>query len=164
MQVVDALGRWMASTELSWFVKHYGVWPIAEIFHFIGLALLVGISGAFDLRLLGFARQIPIRALNALMPWAVVGFVINAITGTMFVFGYPSRYLTNPGFQFKLAFILVAGLNVLVFLLVASRDALTVGPGEDAPRVAKVIAAISLVCWFAVMYCGRMLPYVGEGY
>jgi hypothetical protein len=27
----------------------------------------------------------------------------------------------------------------------------------------KVIGAVSLFSWFAVMYCGRMLPYLGTG-
>ena len=32
-----------------------------------------------------------------------------------------------------------------------------------AERVMKVVGACSLVSWFAVLYCGRMLPYLGTG-
>ena len=74
--------------QLSAFVNaHEWVWSTSEIVHFIGLALVVGIAGVFDLRLLGVARQIPVRALNALMPWAVVGLAFNLITGILFLFG-----------------------------------------------------------------------------
>jgi hypothetical protein len=27
----------------------------------------------------------------------------------------------------------------------------------------KVVGAVSLFAWFAVLYCGRMLPYLGTG-
>ena len=43
-------------------------WPIAESLHFIGLSLLVGTIGLFDLRLLGLARGIPIAAMHRLIP------------------------------------------------------------------------------------------------
>ena len=39
-------------------------WPMAESIHFIGLSLLVGTVGMFDLRLLGVAKQIPPAALH----------------------------------------------------------------------------------------------------
>ena len=94
-----SLAAWMASSPVAAFVKSSEwIWPGLEIFHFIGLALVVGVAGVFDARLLGFARQIPIGALNTLIPWAVVGIVINGITGLMFVFAEPTRYLGNPAF------------------------------------------------------------------
>jgi uncharacterized membrane protein len=114
--------------------------------------------------LLGVARQIPVAALNALMPWAVVGLAFNLITGVLFLFGAPSRYLTNPAFQWKVGFLVIAGLNVLIFTVLFSRRTLAVGAGEDTPVPAKAVAVVSLVSWFAVMYFGRMLPYLGDAF
>ena len=37
------------------------------------------------------------------------------------------------------------------------------GSDADMPRAMKVVGACSLFSWFAVMYCGRMLPYLGTG-
>jgi hypothetical protein len=160
---INALGAWMAATPLSSWVNEYAwIWQASEIVHFIGLALVVGVAGVFDLRLLGFAKQIPVGALNRLMPWAVVGLALNIATGLIFMFGVPSRYLTNPAFQWKVFFLILAGLNVLAFSLLYSRKSLALGPGEDTPAGAKVIAVTSLVSWFAVMYFGRMLPYLGD--
>ena len=34
-------------------------WPIAESLHFIGLSMLIGTVGVFDLRLMGLGKQIP---------------------------------------------------------------------------------------------------------
>jgi hypothetical protein len=162
---MNVLAAWMAATLLSTWVNAHGwIWQTAEIIHFVGLALVVGIAGVFDLRLLGFAPQIPVGALNRLMPWAVVGLVLNLITGVLFMFGAPSRYLTNPAFQWKVFFLVLAGLNVVLFMVFYSRRTLALGPHGDAPTGAKVIALTSLVSWFAVMYFGRMLPYLGDAF
>jgi hypothetical protein len=40
---------------------------------------------------------------------------------------------------------------------------LALGPGEDTPTSFKIVGAVSLFSWFAVLYCGRMLPYLGTG-
>ena len=34
-------------------------WPVLESLHFIGMSVLIGTIGLFDLRLLGFARGVP---------------------------------------------------------------------------------------------------------
>ena len=44
-------------------------WPLTEIVHFVGLTLLVGIVGMFDLRLLGVAKSLPVAPLSRLLPW-----------------------------------------------------------------------------------------------
>jgi hypothetical protein len=38
------------------------------------------------------------------------------------------------------------------------------GPGDDAPTGARIMAAVSLFLWFGVMYLGRMLPYIGNSF
>jgi len=45
-----------------------------------------------------------------------------------------------------------------------SRKVAALGPGDDAPALAKVIAGTSLFLWLAVMYMGRMLPYIGNSF
>ena len=63
----------------------------------------------------------------------VVGLALNLVTGILFLFGAPSRYLTNPAFQWKVVFLVIAGLNVLIFTVLFSRRTLAVGPDEDTP-------------------------------
>ena len=45
------------------------VWPVCEIIHFIGMALLIGSIGILDLRMLGFAKGLPIGRLEVLVPF-----------------------------------------------------------------------------------------------
>ena len=66
-------------------------WSIVESLHFLGLCLLVGAIGTFDLRLLGFARRVPIAAVHRLIPWGLLGFAINILTGTLFVMTEPDQ-------------------------------------------------------------------------
>ena len=41
--------------------------------------------------------------------------------------------------------------------------ALAMGPYEDPPVSFKVVGTLSLVSWLAVLYFGRMLPYLWQG-
>jgi len=134
-------------------------WPIAESLHFLGLSLLIGAIGAFDLRLLGVARRIPIAAMHRLIPWGIAGFVINISTGLLFLLTEPDQYLYNPSFHFKLLFIGIGGLNAMTFYVTSYRRVCGTETCYEAPLRAKAIAAISLCAWLGVITCGRLLTF-----
>jgi hypothetical protein len=163
---VQYFSAWLKTTKLSWFVIHYSwVWPAAETLHFIGLAMLVGVIGLMDLRLLGMAKRLPFAPLHRLLPWAISGFAICLTTGTLFFAGDPFQYIHNWVFWAKMLFIIVAGLNVFLFYVTGIfKSVETLGPGDDAPLGAKVIAGVSLFLWIGVMYLGRMLPFLGDAF
>ncbi len=131
----------------------------------MGLALLMGIVGVLDLRMLGMAKELPLGPLQRLMPWAILGFVINLITGFLFFTGDPAQYIHNVAFAMKLLFIGLAGVNVILFYVTGLyRRVDGVGAGHDVPAAAKVVAAASLFLWIGVMYWGRMLPFIGNAF
>jgi hypothetical protein len=134
-------------------------WPIAESLHFIGLCLLVGSIGAFDLRLLGLMRRVPIAAMHRFIPWGLLGFAINIGSGLMFLLTEPDQYILNPSFHLKLLFLMIAGTNAATFYLTSWRIVFGAEDVYDAPRRARIIAAISLSAWVAVIICGRMLTF-----
>ena len=140
------------------------IWPACETLHFIGMAMLIGVIGVIDLRMLGFMKRLPFAPLHKLLPWGIAGFVINLLTGALFFAGDPYQYKDNVAFIFKIAFILIAGINVLVFYWGPYQKVEAMGPGDDAPASAKVIAATSIFLWFGVMYWGRMLPFIGNAF
>ena len=140
------------------------IWPACETLHFIGMALLMGVIGAVDLRMLGFLKRLPFAPLHRLLPWGIAGFIINLITGALFFAGDPYQYKDNIAFWFKMLFIVLAGTNVLVFYLIPFRRVEAMGPGDDAPMSAKVVAATSIFLWFGVMCWGRMLPFIGSSF
>jgi len=134
-------------------------WPIAESLHFLGLSLLIGTVGAFDLRLLGIGRRIPIAVMHRFIPWGIAGFVINVCTGLCFLLTDPDQYIYNPSFHFKLLFLMIAGVNASMFYLTSYRQVFTGAAVYDVPRRAKVIAAVSLCAWMGVITCGRLLTF-----
>ncbi len=132
---------------------------MCETVHFLGLSLLVGTIGMFDLRLLGMAKRVPIVALHRLVPWGILGYALNVVTGSLFLMTEPREYIYNPAFHFKMLFMALAGFNVLAFYLTTFRTVKVLGSGDDAPRVAKVMASVSLVVWIGVIVCGRFLTF-----
>jgi len=161
---MTAWTTWLSMTWLSSHMRDQSwLWPTCETLHFIGLSLLIGGAGLFDLRLMGMMRQVSVRAIQGFMPFAISGFVLNLVTGTAFFIMMPAQYAFSATFYVKLSFIVVAGLNALLFQTTLGTRALAIGPGEDTPLSFKLIGAVSLFSWFAVLYCGRMLPYLGTG-
>jgi len=155
---------WMESTRLSkGLFDITWLWPVCESLHFIGLCMLIGGAGLLDLRLMGLFRGLHIRHVKALMPWAIAGFGINAVTGGLFLIMQPHLYLSSAVWWSKVFFLAIAGLNAAFFETRLAVPALAMHPDADTPRQLKMVGAISLFSWFAVLYCGRMLPYLGTG-
>ena len=94
---------------------------MVESLHFLGLTLLFGSIAAWDLRLLGVGRGVPIAAFHRLIPFAVVGFTVNVTSGIGFLMAAPDQYIYNPAFHVKMLLVALAGLNVLVFYLTIFR-------------------------------------------
>ena len=158
--MVENFEIWAEATKWGAFARSsQWVWATAETIHFIGLSLLIGMVGLFDLRLMGMAKAIPVAALHRLIPVGIAGYVINLITGSLFLFGYPDQYLTNRAFQFKMVFMALAGMNIVLFYTTAFRKANAVGAGADAPMQIKLIAGASFFLWLAVLVCGRLLTF-----
>src|SRR6476620_3698754 len=108
--------EWVAHSQLATYLRNIAwVWPLCETIHFIGLAMVVGVAGFFDLRLLGFFNRVPISSCKEFMPWAMVGFVLNVTSGIVFLIIFPAQYAYSQTWWFKVFFLLIAGANALVF-------------------------------------------------
>ena len=167
VQVLLSASRWLHDTPLGWAASGGWpwLWPACEALHFMGMALLIGAIGLLDARMLGLFKGLPIGALERLVPWGVLGFVINLVTGFVFFAGAPSQYTNNIAFGLKMLFVLLAGVNVSLFYFTGlSHRVDRLGAGEDAPIAAKLIAGASLFLWFGVLYWGRMLPFIGNAF
>jgi uncharacterized membrane protein len=135
-------------------------WAFLMDLHFLGLVLLIGSVGALDLRIMGFARQLPLEPLHRLVPWALAGFGINVVTGLLAFIGMPEFYTLDYAFWVKMLAILLLGVNAAAFYLTGVFGGVKdLGPGEDAPLSAKLVAASSLLLWFAVIILGRYIQY-----
>jgi hypothetical protein len=152
----------LAATPLSSAMRE-GAWlyPIVEIVHIAGFSVLVGSVVLFDLRVLGFARSLPVAALGRhLLRWALASLVLVVPAGLLLFSAHPVELAKNPVFLLKLSLIVLAGLNALAFHLLPYRSVAGWDREQAAPPLARAGAALSILLWIGVISCGRLLAYL----
>ena len=75
------LGTWVRESPSLW------AYPTVLFCHSVGLAALVGINTAVDLRVLGFARHIPLKPLARMFPVMWMGFGVKPCIGHFAISG-----------------------------------------------------------------------------
>ena len=163
--MIETLTKEIMASQLSqWIQATYWLWPVLEIIHFFGLTLLMGGLIIVDLRMIGFFPTINLQGVKKLLPFVIFGFSLNLITGILFVYGDPSRYAINIGFQIKLILILLAGCNAAIYHFRVEGYALGLGSSSIRPPLTiKLVGLTSLSLWTGVLLLGRLIPYVGTG-
>jgi hypothetical protein len=154
---VATIAEWSRETGIAGLLATRWGWPATESLHFIGLCLLFGTVALFDLRMLGVARGIPLRALHRMIPFGLLGFALSLASGSLFFLSAPDQYLYNPAFQTKLALMLLAGINMLCFYAIAARAAWRTDADGVPEWPARLCGAVSLACWLGVITCGRVI-------
>jgi uncharacterized membrane protein len=132
--------------------------------HAMGLAVVVGLSAAVALRLLGLASSIPLAPLGRLFPFMYVGFWVNALSGLALLSANATGMLTNPLFYVKIVFI-VGGVLVMRLLRNNVFNA-RLASGAGPPPETRKLAMASLACWGVALIAGRLTayPYLIEYY
>jgi hypothetical protein len=156
--------EFLASKISNVMVNSPWAWPASETVHFLGLSLSFGVLLAVNLRILGVMKKVPFADLHRLLPWGMLGFGANLITGMLFFVGQPKQYIDSAPFYWKVVFLMVAGANFLY--LTVFRKAWTDDRRRewDATLADKAMAILSLFSWLAVLYGGRMLPFIGHSF
>jgi hypothetical protein len=123
--------------------------------HILGIALLVGAMLPLNLRLLGLWRSVPqAELIRVLVPAAIAGFTIAAITG-FFLFSVKAQDYADIGFfQLKLALILLGVLSAAML----HRGYGFMLQGASRSRV-RWHAVISMGCWVGALACGRLIAF-----
>ena len=150
----SSIGLYIA--ESTW------AFPTLETFHVIGLVTVLGTIMVMDLRLLGLASSIvPVTRMSKdTLPWTWAGFVVAAITGSLLFVSKASSYVINPYFLLKMGFLVLAGLNMLVFHFLTYRTVEHWDEGAHAiPLGAKLAGVFSLLFWLAVVFFGRAIGF-----
>lgn len=134
--------------------------PGILLLHTIGMALVVGIAAAIDLRILGFAPALPIAPMERFLPVLWVGFWINTGTGVVLFAVSATKRATQMDFLLKMLFIALAVMTVRMIQKRVFRDP-SIDAGPLSTR-AKVLAGTSLLFWVGAIVTGRLLAYVGQ--
>lgn len=154
--------QWLEATSIGTMVREslYG-FPIVVGLHLLGIALSVGTLLWFDLRLVGAVLgDVPVtRVYRRLMPLAAAGFVIMGITGAMLLAGYATAAAKNTFAWVKLAAMVLAGVNALVYHLTVEPTASSWEHAAVPPPAARRAGFISMALWTIVILCGRIMSY-----
>ena len=108
---MDPLFAWIEGSALSQWIcgsECICAFPAIVTLHNIGLAFLAGGGIVIDLRLIGFASDMPLRPMARFSPVLWLAFLINATTGVLLLIAYPTKALTNPLFYIKMSVLALA--------------------------------------------------------
>lgn len=154
--------KWLQHTSVGVNVSE-SLWlfPLIETIHIWGIICLVGTTGVLDLRLLGLVltNQRVSELHDRLIKWTWFGFSVMIITGALMFASEATKMYENGAFRFKMLLIVAAGLNAMVFELVASRNIANWDVGRSAPLLGKCCACFSLIAWVGVIAAGRWIAY-----
>ena len=155
---LEASGLGQAMRQWLW------LYPAVEIVHIVGIGLLFGSIVVFDLRLLGFSRNIPVKRLAShVLPWSAGSFLLIVPSGLLMFTAHASEFIESEVFVIKMLLILAAGVNAGLFHTVTFRTA-DVWDAEEMrklppPPSARLAGGLSLLIWLSVIACGRLLAY-----
>lgn len=152
---MDAVAATVEGLALAEWLR-YSRWGYATVntVHVFGIALLVGAVVPLDLRLLGFWRSVELGPLyRVLSRAAATGLAVAIASGLLLFAVRATEYAALDLFLVKIALV-GAGLALAAILHF----------GADLPRLAparqRVVGAISLLLWPAVLVCGRLIAFV----
>ena len=147
------------ASAFAMFVKESGTaYTTALALHAIGLAFLVGISGATAMRILGAAPSMPLAPMEDFFPLMWTGFWINALTGVVLLSLYPTKYFADPTMYIKLAAVALAMLTLRVLRAHVFGDGADLDTAAGAAK-AKRLAGGMLAVWLVAITAGRVTAY-----
>jgi hypothetical protein len=151
----------LETTALALFVMQSAfAFSVLNMVHIAAISVVFGMIAVVDLRLLGLAsRDCAVTDIfSEALPWAWAAFAIAVVTGIVMFTGQPVKYYGNFALRMKLALIVLAGVNMLVFHLLTYRGVAAWDRGP-IPFAARLAGAVSLVCWTAAVAFGRWTAY-----
>jgi hypothetical protein len=156
------LCEWLAATpgSVALHESQYMYLVVLSV-HVLALCLFVGTAAIVDLRLLGLTLH-SVRVsevMTRLLPWTLAGFLVMITSGSLLFYAAPLLRYQNIFFRAKMATLIIAGLNVLVFHKTVYRRVAEWDLDPIPPRAARVVGGLALVLWASLIMLGRMIPY-----
>ena len=163
MVAVPAFCGWLEQSPIGAAVRQ-SLWlfPAIETVHLLGMTVLVGTAAAFDLRLLGWAlKRTPVSDMaRRLLPWTWVGFGLQVVTGALLFSSEAAKMYVNPAFRLKMLLICLAGMQALIFQLLARRNLTVWDERAAVPVAARIGGLISILLWIGVVAAGRWIGFI----
>ena len=149
MTALEHSGLGAAARGSAW------LYPLANLSHVLGAALLVGAIATFDIQVLRRAKNVGVIA-RAVTPVAGLGLALQVASGIVLLAADAMPVVVNPAFQLKMAMFAVGLLNIAAF-----RWRFGGGLRAETPLDgAAGFAAVSLASWLLVLLAGRFIAYL----
>jgi hypothetical protein len=130
--------------------------PVCEVIHIVGFALLIGTIAIVDLRLLGLGmkRQTAAELVKDTAPWSLLGLVLVLISGPLIFSSQPEVYINNFSFVYVKMPMLAAAIafNWTIHRWVAIKP--------DSGGMGALVGGLSLLMWTTVIFGGIFIAFV----
>jgi hypothetical protein len=154
--------QWLEHTPLALAIAESDwLFPLIEGSHILALPLSVGMIVIFDLRLLGlaFPEGSASTIATEMLRWSKAGFAVMFITGVLLFMTHAGKAYGNVFFRAKLMFLLLLGINALVYQTIFYPKMTEWDVARKTPVGARLCAGLSLIVWIGVIICGRTMAY-----
>jgi hypothetical protein len=157
-----SIAEWLETTGVAALVRDT-LWgfPIVVAIHIFSMTFSVGVLLWFDLRLLGVSLGgYRVSSLyRRFAPLIFTGFIAMFVSGGMLLAAYATAAYGNLYFRIKVAAMLLAGVNAVVYHLTAERRLASWDDAGRPPLGARIAGLTSITLWAVVIVAGRMMSY-----
>ena len=163
MTLFQSFLSWLEHTDIATAVREgASLFPWFESIHVLAITTVVGTIAIVDLRFLGLtSRDRPVSELMAeVLPFTRGAFVVAALTGSLLFASNAREYMHKTPFVAKLALLILALVNILVFHLMTARTIHTWDVAPKLPASVKLAGGVSLALWVGIVACGRWTGFV----
>ena len=165
MDINSIIQALQASGPADWMRTSLKAMPIVEALHVLAAATVFGTIFIVDLRLLGVRDRSRAftRVSLEMLRYTWFAFGLAVITGGLMFVANASTYYINTAFRLKMLGLLLAGVNMLVFQHLTSRDVKSWDTAHRAPTAARLAGALSILLWLTVIFLARWIGFT-KGY
>lgn len=159
--MLEAL-EWLEGTSFGAIARQslYGFQILVGI-HILGIIFSLGTLLWMDLRMMGvcLTGYRLSDVYRTLSPWFIAGFVVMVGSGIAIFSGFATSAYENNFFRIKLAVMILAGLNAIVYHALLKRIPAGAVEASRPPAAIRASGFFSIACWTIVLLCGRMMSY-----
>lgn len=135
------------------------MYPLLLCIHALGMAMVVGTMATLSIRVLGYARAVPVSIFDTMLNVAWLGVALNAGSGAILFLINGVQLIQTWSFQLKLVLIVAGGVSVWLLWTRLRNEPGALLADRRASGRARVLAALTITFWFGAVIAGRLIAY-----
>jgi hypothetical protein len=133
------------------------LFPVIEVLHLLGLAVIGGAVLLVDMRLLGLGlRHQPVSQIaRDAQPWLIGSLLVMVTSGSLLFTSEAVKCYYHDAFWVKMTSLFLA----IMFTFTIRRKVAMAEPGRVRPLWSKLVALLSVALWSGVGIGGRWIGF-----